>query len=153
MMRRFGLAVLICALSVPAHAGFNEVRGALDERLGRRVWIPLLGLVRTVVRVGHPRGVHDLQLAVFEGAGSLDGQELDRMMRRYAGRDYRPMVRVRSRDESSIIYARPVNGKVDLLMLMNEDEDTVLVRVVIDPAVLGQYLDDDPRRVATIARR
>jgi len=153
-MRR-AAAVLLLLTALPAHAGFDEILGGLEGRLGHTMWIPMFGLVRTVVRVGHPRGVHDLQLAVFEGKGRVDPQILDALMTSHAGRGYAPLVRVRSRrdQESSFIYAKPLGDKIELLVLTSDSEDTVLVRVVVDPSVVSHYLDQDPRSVALVARR
>lgn len=154
MMRRAALVVLLLT-AVPARAGFNEILDGLEGRLGHTMWIPLFGLVRTVVRIGHPRGVHDLQLAVFEGKGRLDPQELDALMTARAGRGYAPLVRVRSKhaQECSFIYARNIGDRMDLLVLTNDGEDTVLVRVVVDPLVVTRDLGRDPRALALVAHR
>lgn len=154
-MIRHGAAVLLLLVAIPAHAGFNEVLGGLEGRLGHTMWIPMFGLVRTIVLVGHPRGVHDLQLAVFEGKGRVDPQLLDALMTTRAGSGYAPLVRVRSRheQESSFIYAKSLGDKIELLVLTSDNEDTVLVRLVVDPKVVTQYLNHDPRSVALVARR
>ena len=155
MSRRLAFALLAVLLAVPAYAGFDDVLYGLQERLGPTTWIPFFGLARTVVRVGHPRGVHDLQLAVFEGKGRLDPLELETLMRLHAGHGYTPLVRVRSRHdrESVFIYARPMRDLIDLIVLTNDGDDTVLVRVVVDPDVVTRYLDENPRSVALVARR
>ena len=155
MIRRTALLLIALSLAVPAHAGFDDVLDGLRSRLGTTMWIPFFGFARTIVRVGHPRGVHDLQLAVFEGKGRLDPGDLDALMRSRAGRDYMTLVRVRSRREmeSSFIYARPAGDLVELLVLTNDGDDTVLVRVVVDPGVVGKYLGQDPRSVALVARQ
>lgn len=155
MTPRVGMALLAIFLSIPAHAGFNDVLAGLESRLGRSMWIPFFGFARTFVRVGHPRGVHDVQIAVFEGKGSLDPAELDTLMRSRAGRDYAPLVRVRSRkqQESTFIYARPHGHLLELLILTNDSDDTVLVRVIVDPNAAMRYLSDDPRSMARFAGR
>ncbi|MGZ8831327.1 MAG: hypothetical protein ACXW2Q_13240 [Thermoanaerobaculia bacterium] len=155
MTRRVGIALFAIFLSIPAHAGFNDVLAGLESRLGRSMWIPFFGFARTFVRVGHPRGVHDVQIAVFEGKGSLDPAELDTLMRSRAGRDYAPLVRVRSRkqQESTFVYARPHGDLLELLVLTNDSDDTVLVRVVVDPNAAMRYLSDDPRSMARVAGR
>ena len=154
MIRRAAVILLLFA-AVPAHAGFNEILGDLEGRLGHTMWIPFFGVVRSVVRIGHPRGVHDLQLAVFEGKGRVDPQVLDQLMSARAGRGYSPLVRVNSRREreSSFIYARPLGNNIELLVLTNDGDDTVLVRVVVDPDAVGKYLESDPKSVALVARR
>jgi hypothetical protein len=155
MTRRVGIALLAIFLAIPAHADFNDVLAGLESRLGRTMWIPFFGFARTFVRVAHPRGVHDVQIAVFEGKGRVDPAELDTLMRRRAGRDYAPLVRVRSRkqQESTFIYARPHGDLLELLVLTNDSDDTVLVHVVVDPNAAMRYLSDDPRSVARVAGR
>ena len=152
-MKGVGIALLAVFLSIPAQAGFDGVLAGLESRLGRTLWIPFFGFARTFVRVGHPRGVHDVQIAVFEGKGRLDPGELDTLMRSRAGRDYAPLVRVRSRKqrESTIVYARPHGQLLELLVLTNDSDDTVLVRVVVDPDAAMRYLNDDPRSMARLA--
>ena len=154
MIRRAALVVFLLT-AVPAHAGFNEILGGLEGRLGHAMWIPMFGLVRTVVRIGHPRGVHDLQLAVFERKAHLDPEALDALMTASAGRGYMPLVRVRSKreNESSFIYAKTVGDQMELLVLTSDSEDTVLVRLVVDPKVVSHYLSEQPRSVALVARR
>lgn len=152
MIRRLAVALLLFA-AMPAYAGFNEVLGELEGRLGHTMWIPFFGLVRTAVRVSHPSGVHDVQLAVFEGKGRLDPRDLQQMMSTRAGGGYTPLVRVRERKESSFIYARPIGDKLDLLVLTNDGEDTVLVRVVVNPTVAAKYIKTNPQKVGDLARR
>jgi hypothetical protein len=155
MTRRLALALLVACLAVPAHAGFNEVLGGLESRLGHATWIPLFGIARIGVRVVHPDGVHDVQLAVFEGKGSFDPLDADRLMRSQIGSDYSPLVRVRSKHdrEWSFIYAKARGNLMELVVLTNDGDDTVLVRVVVDPEVVSRYVRDDPRNVALVAHR
>ena len=154
MIRRSAFAFLLFLLAVPAHAGFDEVLGGLESRLGRTMWIPMFGLVRTCVRMTHVEGVHDLQLAVFEGKGRLEPEYLDQLMTSRAGRDYAPFVRVRSRrdGESTFIYAKPIRDLMELLILTNDGDDTVLVRVVVDPDAAGRYITMHPH-ASMYARR
>lgn len=154
MTRRIAAVLLVAVISAPAYAGFDEVAAALHDRFGRQTWIPFFGFIRTGVRVVHPDGVHDLQLAVFEGKASLDAAEADRLMRSRIGGGYAPFVRVRSKHdhEWSFIYARPLDGLMDLVVLTNDGEDTVLVRVVVNPEKVSTYIDREPRTVALVAR-
>jgi hypothetical protein len=155
MSRRLAFALLALLLAAPAQAGFDDLVYALESRLGRSTWIPFFGLARSIVRVAHPEGVHDIQLAVFEGRGSLDPLDAERLMNTSVGRDFRPLVRVHSRrqHESTLIYARPLSGDLELVILTNDGDDTVLVRVVVDPDVVARCLDENPRSVALVARR
>ena len=156
MLRRIAVALVLTVVAIPAHAGFNEVLAGLEAHLGRRTWIPLLGVIRVGVRVIHPDGVHDLQLAVFEGKGHVDSEFADQLMRTRIGKDYAPLVRVRERNdrEWTYIYAKAVGERlIDLVVLAKDGSDTTLVRVVCDPEVVARYLDDNPRNVALVAHR
>ena len=155
MSRRIALLVLAAVVSMPAYAGFDDVLAGLHAKLGSSTWIPGFGLVRLGVRVTHFDGVHDLQLAVFEGKGSFDPADADRLMRARIGTGYTPLVRVRSKrqHEWSFIYSKPAGDLLDLVVLTNDGEDTVLVRVVVDPEMASHYIDREPRNVALVARR
>ena len=156
MLRRVAVALVLASLAVPASAGFNELRDGLEARLGRPTWIPFLGFIRAGIRVIHPEGVHDLQLAVFEGKGHIDSEFADQLIRSRIGRDYTPLVRVRARNdrEWSYIYAKPIGDRlIDLVVLAKDGSDTTLVRVVCDPEMVARYLDEDPRNVALVAHR
>lgn len=155
-----GRAAVLLTLSllivVPAQAGFRSMAQAIDARLGPRTWIPFLGLARFALWVVAPKGVHDFQLAVWEGKSrGIDGADLDRIVSRGMDEGFAPLVRVRSnkKGENVFVYAKPLRGDViELLILTHERDDTVLVRVVADAAIVARDFGQ-PRRVARMARR
>lgn len=158
MTKRLAVAALVVALTAPLHADFRTVARALDSHRGvSRVWIPFLSLARVAVWVVQPQGVGDFQLAVFRGANGLDGRELQKVMAAHAGPGFAPLVQVWSKrsDEWSFIYAKPSpDGKtIELMVLAHDDEDTVLVRVSVDPTVVAREIDRHPRNVQQVARR
>ena len=156
-MTRRALALLLLALTtVPLHADFGTIANAIDSHRGvKRVWIPFLGLARMVAWVASPKGVHDFQLATFEGAERLDPRDLQQLMADKAGEGFQPLVRTWSRrsKEWSFIYARPrPNGtRVELLILAHDNDDTVLIRVDVDTQIIARELGN-PRTVARVAR-
>ena len=159
MTKRLLSALLIIVVTLPAAADFAEVARALDRKDGvKRIWIPLLGLARFAVRVVQPEGVNDFQLATFEGTINVDPRELQQMMREKLGAGFRPLVQVWSRKsgrkEWSCIYVRPRgNGdNVEVVILAQDNEDTVLVRVDVDARILARHLNE-PRSVRHMAHR
>ena len=58
-------------------------------------------------------------------------------------------------NEWSFIYAKPSpDGKtVELMILAHDDEDTVLVRVSVDPSVVAREVNRHPRKVTQLSRR
>jgi len=142
--KRIALAALLLLATTPLYAGFNEIESALRARLGSPTYIPLMGLVRVVTWVVHPKGVHDVRLAVFEkNHASIDGAEIERLLNRAVPRDFHPLVRTRSRKtgEWAFIYARPRGDRLELLVVSHDNEDTALVQVDVEPEVVMRELD------------
>jgi hypothetical protein len=151
-------AVLALIIALPLHADFASVARAIDSQHGvKRIWIPFLGLARFVVRVVAPEGVHDFQLATFEGADNVDPKKLGDIIRTQAGPGFTPLVQVWSRKSNdwSFIYARPSKraDRLELLILAHDKADTVLVRVDVDADMIARELKDRPRHVSNVARR
>ncbi|MFL6247448.1 MAG: hypothetical protein ACJ74H_15570 [Thermoanaerobaculia bacterium] len=159
MIKRLAIAALLFAsLALPLHADFSDVARAIDHQDGvSRIWIPFLGVARAVVWVARPQGVHDFQLVTFKSHGDIDPHALHEIMKKKAGPGFNPLVQVWSRrsGEVSFIYARPSKEgtRMELMILAHEDEETVLVRVDVDAAVLARELEDRPRNMTRMARR
>jgi hypothetical protein len=150
-------ALLLVVVAQPLHAGFAEVAHAIDSQRGvSRIWIPFLGVARFAVRLVAPEGIHDFQLVTFKGADNVDPKELQKILRAKIGPGFSPLVQVWSRKSSewSFIYARPgADGRIELVVLAHDNEDTVLVRVDVDAVKLARELNDSPRNVTRMARR
>jgi hypothetical protein len=151
-------AVFALLITIPLHADFASVASAIDSQHGvKRIWIPFLGVARFVVRVVAPEGVHDFQLATFEGADSVDPKKLGEIIRTQAGPGFTPLVQVWSRrsNDWSFIYARPSkrSDRLELMILAHDSSDTVLVRVDVDATIVARELKDRPRQVSHVARR
>jgi hypothetical protein len=145
-------AIVALLVTLPLHADFSSIARAIDRQRGvKRVWIPFLGVARFAVRVVAPQGVHDFQLATFEGAEKLDPRKLAEIIRTQAGPGFRPLVQVWSRKSNdwSFIYARPSKDadRLELMILAHDDDDTVLVRVDVDADKVTRELKMRPQRV------
>jgi hypothetical protein len=157
VIKRAAALLLVTLVATPAFADFDAIARAISRKSGvRRVWIPFLGLARFAVRIAAPEGVHDFQLATFEGGNRLDPKELKALMRSQAGKGFVPLVQVWSRKsgEWSFIYVKPSpSGKrMELLVLAHDKSDTTLVRVDVDAALIARELDS-PRQVTRVASR
>jgi hypothetical protein len=157
VIKRLAAAVLLLAFTTPLYADFHAVARAIGAQRGvKRIWIPFLGFARTLVRVADPNGVHDFQLAVFEGRGSMSPSDLRGLMQKQIVNGFRPLVQVYSRKSSewTFIYARPSRGnRFELMILSAENDETVLVRVDVDGKVLAREMNKHPKHVTTIAGR
>lgn len=157
MIRRALLgAIVLVTIALPLRADFRSVARALDSHPGvERISIPFLGLARIAVWVASPEGVHDFQLATFEGAEKLDGRQLQQMLERHAGEGFRPLVRSwsRKKGEWSFIYAKPKsNGRTELMVLAHDSDETVLVRVDVNADVVARHIEHEPRHVGNVSR-
>ncbi|HKS21415.1 MAG TPA: hypothetical protein VJZ76_01355 [Thermoanaerobaculia bacterium] len=139
-------ALLLLAVAAPMYADFNSIERALTVRLGQPTYIPLLGLIRLGTWVVHPKGVHDLQLAVYEGPRhGFDSVEIERIVSREVPKGYSPLVRTHSRNgECAFIYAKPKGDRVELLVVAHDagDGDTTLIRVDIDAVRVAKEMGD-----------
>jgi hypothetical protein len=149
---------VLFAVALPLHADFASIARAIDAQHGvSRVWIPFLSIARVAVRLAEPEGVHDFQLAVFEGTENADPREMHRILRAKIGAGFVPLVQARSKksNEWSFIYARPSekSDRLELVILVRDDEETVLVRIDVDANKVAQEIRAKPRNVTNMARR
>ena len=150
----FTLAALMLAAQ-PVHADdFHRLTSGLRTLGFERTWIPFMGLARTLVKVVHPKGVHDFQIAVYENSPRVTGAEVEQMIKARVARGFTPLVRVYSaaKGESVFIYARPSrdNRMVELLVLSHEPGETVLVRLTADAEKVGKELGV-PKKIGELA--
>lgn len=142
VIKRAALLLLVLA-AMPAFADYRDVERDLRTRLGRPVYIPFLGVARFATWIVHPKGVRDFQLTTWEGRhDSIDGVDLEQLLRRGLTADYQPVVRVRSRREWTYIYARPAGDRFELMLLTHDNSDTVLVRADVDAEQLGRAIQE-----------
>jgi hypothetical protein len=149
MSRRIGFALLVVLAATGARADFDSLVRVVGSSRGlHRVWTPGISFVRLGVRVMHPDGVHDFQLAVFEGKGDVD---FERALRTMPGM---PMVSSHNNDtgETALIWARPLDRDLFEMLVLAHDpgDDTVVVRAVVDGEMLARELADPkhPQRLA-----
>ena len=141
----FSVALLVL-FALPMRGGFDEVVDAISKTSGlHRTPIPFFGLARFVVRVSHPRGVHDIQLATFEGHGTVDRRDVAAILRDSIRDGYRPIVQTRSnRDgEFTFIFARPDGANIDMLIVTHDHADTIVVRAVVDGDVFAKEINGE----------
>lgn len=142
MSRRIALVFAIVLTAATAHADFNELVRAVQSQRGlHRIWTPGIGLVRLGVRIVHPNGVHDFELAVFEGNTRFDRDQFDAILRTSPDT---PLVRAHSNHsgETTIIWARPIGrSRFEMVLMAHEPgDDTVVLRAVVDAEILAREM-------------
>ena len=147
-MTKHILAAALAAglFAIPLHAGFGDVVDAIERTPGlHRTTIPFFGLARFVVRVAHPKGVHDLQLATFEGDGTVDRRDVAAILRDSIRDGYSPIVQTHSKrtGEFTFIFARPLHDNIDMLIVTHDNSDTTVVRAVVDSDVFAREINGE----------
>jgi hypothetical protein len=148
MSRRIVFAVIFSLAAASAYADFDALVSVVGSTRGmHRIWTPGISLIRLGVRFVHPAGVHDFQIAVFEGEGNID---LKRVMR---GTPETPMVRTHDNrtGETAVIWARPLRSDlIEMLLVAHDPNDqTVVLRAVIDGEMLAREISD-PRHASSV---
>src|SRR5258706_7301148 len=136
--RTLAAVVLLSLLTFPLYAGFSEVVDAISRTPGlHRTTIPFFFLARFAVRVAHPKGVHDVQLATFDGDAMVDRRDVAAILRDSIRDGYAPIVQTRSNrsGEWTFIFARPSSHTIDILIVTHDNEDTTVLRAVLDAEV------------------
>ncbi len=145
MIRRLiAIAALFLALPLALPASEFEwlVREISRQSGAKPEHIPLFGLVRFVVAVGHPAGTSELKIAIFEHA-RLNPQAFSELMDTTTQGDWKPIVRVRSRKgETTNIYAQTHGKELRLLIASLESGETTLVQVRVRPEELMKFIDE-----------
>src|SRR5436305_6088104 len=102
MSRLFAVCALI--FFVPLMLSANEfdwlVREFSRQSGARQTYVPLFGLVRFSIAAVHPVGTSELRVAVFERA-DLETQRFSQLTDAIVGYEWKPIVRVRSRNHES----------------------------------------------------
>jgi len=146
MTKRALFVLAIVLFAAPLYADFNSIERALTARLGKPTYIPMLGLVRFATWIVRPEGVHDFQLAVYEGSRrAVDAVEIEQIVAREIPRGFSPLVRTRARNgEWTLIYGRANGDRVELFVVAHDhgDGDTTLVRVDVDAVRVAKNMGD-----------
>ena len=149
MSKRILFVVTLVFAAASARADFDSLVRAVESTRGlHHIWMPGMGFVRLAVRMAHPEGVYDLQLARFSGDGRVDFEQVIRSS------SATPMIRTHDNrtGETAVIWARALHGDlVEMLIFANDPSDeTVVVRVVVSGEMITRELAD-PKHPALIA--
>ncbi len=148
MRRVIAILTLTLATAVLLPAGEFDwlVREFSRESGAKPVHVPFFGLARFAVALGHPAGTSDLRLAIFEHT-DLESHRFSELTDAVVGREWKPIVRVRSRDgESTNIYTQQQGKELRLLITSLDHQDATFVQVKIRPEELMKFVDEHGRQ-------
>jgi hypothetical protein len=157
----FVTATLISVAAPAARADdpeFDAITSQLKSRFNaRRISIPFLGIANFFVRVVRPAGVKSVKVAIFEGLSFAPGGSttagVSALMRSALSPEWRPLVRVRSRDGEQLhVYAREAGENIKLMVVNIDQTDAVVARVKLSPRRLAEFLQN-PKILGISVRR
>ena len=142
-------AVAVCALLASGSARaadheFNDIVKAISEQFDTRpMHIPLMGVAKFVVKVAHPAGTKQLNLAIFENLDEDKGSGIDLLdsVRLAVGKGWKPFLQVRgASDNNVLVYMTAKGNDVRLVVVTAQNDETVVVEVRVSPEAMQKWM-------------
>ena len=150
MNARFLAVLLVAAASgLAGDWDFDHVVKAIESHYGvKRVRIPFMGVANFALKMKHPGGASEFQLAVFQNLDSSpaygDFADRDRLMRAVSGHGLRPLIAARSRRDaqSTYIFMDDTGKSTRLLIATFQRDGATVIQVKADGDTLLKALSD-----------
>lgn len=140
-----------CATANAADREFKDVVAAISEEFQTKpMHIPLMGLVNGVLKVAHPAGTKQLDVAIFEDldASKGSGHNLAESVRSAVGRWMQPMVQDHEmrngQDQTVLVYMFEKGKDVNVLTVVVERDQAIVTEVRLNPEVMSKWLSSSP---------
>ena len=139
-----GLAM--CAPVNAADREFKDVVAAISEEFQTKpMHIPLMGLVNGFIKVAHPAGTKQLDVAIFDDldASKGSGRNLAESVRRAVGRWMQPVVQDRQinngQDQTTLVYMFEKGKDVNVLTVVIEKDEAIVAEVRLNPEAMQKW--------------
>ena len=146
------MLVVLLVASVAGFAGdggFDHVVKAIESHYGvKRTHIPFMGVANFALKMKHPAGTSEFQLAVFDNLGSSpayrDLADRDRLMQAVVGLGMHPVIVTHSRRDaqSTYIFMADVGKSTVMLLATFQRDGATVVQVKADGSTLLKALQD-----------
>jgi hypothetical protein len=143
---------VVCALlAIPCCADndsdFQAVVRAIEAQYGvHHMRIPMLGFATLCLRVAGTPGAAGLKLAVFENVRSkeISSASLEQAIQTAVGDRWKPLVRVRSRDEGELtmVYTNPADKEVRVLIVAVDGNNATVVQTKVKASQIEKWIHD-----------
>lgn len=153
MSRRILAVCAVGAMLVPAIpclAGndqeFHAVVSAIETRYGvQHMRIPMLGFATFCLRVAGTPGTASLKIAVFENirrAKEISSESLEQSIQTAVGDRWKPLVRVRSRDdgELTMVYTNPGDKQLKVLVVAIQEDQATVVQTRVKASQMQKWM-------------
>jgi|SRR5579864_964140 len=138
------LALLACGAANAGGHEFKDVVNAICEQFQTKpMHIPMMGLAKFVVKVAHPAGTKQLDLAIFENLDDSkgDGADLIDSIRLAVGKDWKPFVQVRGEnDDNVLVYMAGKGADAKLLVVTAQHDETMVIEVRVSPEAMQKWM-------------
>jgi hypothetical protein len=150
MNARF-LAVLLIATAagLAGDWDFDHVVKAIESHYGvKRTHIPFMGVANFALKMKHPAGTSEFQLAVFQNLDSSpayrDAADRDRLMQTVSGHGLHPVIAAHSRRDaqSTYIFMDDAGKSTRLLFATFQRDGATVIEVKADGSTLLKALAD-----------
>jgi hypothetical protein len=110
-----------------------------------------MGFLSFVANRFNPAGVSDLKMAIFEDLDPscrLAGSGIDVVQQAATLGGFKPFVRITSRrdGEQTFIYAREAKQKYEMIIVVLEEEESVVLRMTLSTEVMADWVMEPERR-------
>ena len=138
------LLVPVAVLAGGGEGGFEGVVRSIESKYHVHASrIPFMGLVSAIAQTATHDGVSGLHVAEFESfSGSVDGEELNRMVEEKLGPGWERIIRETSRrgNEQTLIFIHPEGERMGLFVVSLDDHELDVVQISVDPDHLNEKL-------------
>jgi hypothetical protein len=145
------LAVLLVASAAgfAGDGGFDYVVKAIESHYSvKRTHIPFMGVANFALKMKHPGGTSEFQMAVFQNLDSSpayrDPADRDRLMRAVSGFGLHPVIVTHSRRDaqSTYIFMADVGKSTVMLLATFQRDGATVIQVKADGSTLLKALED-----------
>jgi hypothetical protein len=143
----------VCAmlvLAIPCLGGndqeFHAVVSAIETQYGAPpMRIPMLGFATFCLRLAGTPVTAGLKIAVFENirrANEISSESLEQSIQMAVGDRWKPLVRVRSRDdgELTMVYTNPGDKQLKVLVVAIEEDQATVVQARVKASQMRKWM-------------
>jgi hypothetical protein len=151
MLAIFALCgVLILAIPCPGGSDqeFHAVVTAIETQYGvHHMRIPMLGFATFCLRIAGTPGAAGLKIAVFEDirrGNEISSESLEQSIEAAVGERWKPLVRVRARDdgELTMVYTNPDDKELKVLVVAIQEDQATVVQAKVKASQIRRWMRD-----------
>lgn len=139
----------VIAVAAPCFGGgdpeFHAVVKTIEAEYGaRHIRIPFLGVATFCLKIAQVPGTSGLKIAVFDHlsrANRTSNDAIQQSIEASIGSTWRPLVRVRSDSEVTLIYAHPSDKEVHALIVCLQPDTATIVQAKVSAAQIRKWIE------------